>query len=121
MLIFSMSWTYFTYVFLRIDQVYSKLMATNQLDTMTKVYLGLVDVIFSIIIGVGFAQFVPITFQFKTFTILLAYTMVVGSWVGYHAAVKTSYKRPYRFFIDLILLYLYNYLIFFKTRKQLIL
>src|SRR5690348_362257 len=83
----------------------------NVLDAITKVYLDLVDIIFGIIIGVSFTQFVPLTLHFKTFTIILAYTMVVGSWVGYHAAMKSSYKGSYRFFIDLILLYLYNYLI----------
>jgi hypothetical protein len=44
--------------------------------------------------------------------VILAYTTVVASW--YHTAfVKKldSYQKPYRFVIDLILVYVYNYLI----------
>lgn len=81
---------------------------------VTQVYVGFIDVLFSVVVGISFAQFVPITLEFKSFTAILAYATVVASWVGYHKAFGSGsdkYKGPYRFVIDIILLYLYYYLI----------
>lgn len=81
---------------------------------VTQVYVGFIDVLFGVVVGVSFAQFVPITLEFKTFTAILAYATVVASWVGYHKAFRSGsddYIGPYRFVFDIILLYLYYYLI----------
>jgi hypothetical protein len=81
---------------------------------VTQVYIGFVDILFGVVVGISFAQFVPITLEFKTFTAILAYSTVVASWVGFHKGFKSGsddYKGPYRFVIDIILLYLYYYLI----------
>lgn len=81
---------------------------------VTQVYIGFIDVLFGVVVGISFAQFVPLTLEFKTFTAILAYATVVASWVGYHTAFRKGsddYSGPYRFVIDIILLYLYYYLI----------
>ena len=81
---------------------------------VTQVYVSFIDVLFGVVVGISFVQFVPITLEFKTFTALLAYATVVASWVGYHKALSNGsdkYIGPSRFVIDIILLYLYYYLI----------
>ncbi len=86
----------------------------NNTHQTTQVYTGFVDILFGVVVGFSFTQFLPITLEFKAFAVILAYATVVASWVGYHTAlVKGSdeYNKPYRFVIDLILLYSYNYLI----------
>lgn len=83
-------------------------------SNVTQVYVSFIEVLFGVVVGISFAQFVPITLESKTFTALLAYATVVASWVGYHKALRNGsddYIGPYRFVIDIILLYLYYYLI----------
>jgi hypothetical protein len=89
-------------------------MSENQSGGVTGVYISFVDVLFSVIVATSFTRFYPITLDFQTFTVILAYTTVVASWVGYHKDFLKGldkYVGPYRFVIDLILIYLYNYLI----------
>jgi hypothetical protein len=90
---------------------------SNNLPAITKIHLDLIDIVFGVIIGVSFTDFkqilVPIALKFETFTLLLAYVTVVGSWIGYHIAIdKKADTSVFRFITDLIILYLYFYLIY---------
>src|SRR5690349_564151 len=91
--------------------------AENKITITSKVYIGFIDVLFGVIVGVSFTDFrailVPIILKFETFTLLLAYVTVIGSWIGYHIAIENKPDRSvYRFIVDLIILYLYFYLIY---------
>lgn len=90
---------------------------------MSKIYLNLADVIFGVIIAASFIDFknilVPFTFSFETMMLLVAYIVVVLSWIGYHKAVaEKPHKNLLRFVIDLWLLFFYFYLIFTQEFKD---
>lgn len=81
----------------------------------TKIYLGIVDLVFAVVLG---ASFVSLnigslkSLSLQTATLAVAYGSIVLSWTGYHASVKAKpYKLPLRFWIDLIILYGYLLLI----------
>jgi hypothetical protein len=92
----------------------------SDLPPLTRIHLDLIDIVFGVIVGVSFTDFrdilVPISVKFETFTLLLAYVTVIGSWIGYHRAInKKPDESAVRFIIDLIILYLYFYLIYSIT------
>jgi hypothetical protein len=89
----------------------------TELPPLTRIHLDLIDIVFGVIVGVSFTDFreilVPISIKFETFTLLLAYVTVIGSWIGYHRAInRKPDESVVRFIIDLIILYLYFYLIY---------
>jgi Na+/H+ antiporter NhaD/arsenite permease-like protein len=88
---------------------------------LTRIHLDLIDIVFGVIVGVSFTDFrellVPFSIKFETFTLFLAYVTVIGSWIGYHRAInKETDEKPddsvVRLIIDLVILYLYFYLIY---------
>ena len=94
----------------------------NEVKEKSEVYVGLVDIIFAVIIGFSFVNpvnnilsmkySIPTAFSswFTAFTYLLVYTTMISNWVGYHRSIKAQpHQRPRRFFIDLIVLYIYVY------------
>ena len=57
-----------------------------ELPPLTRIHLDLIDIVFGVIVGVSFTDFreilIPISIKFETFTLLLAYVTVIGSWIG---------------------------------------
>lgn len=90
----------------------------------SKIYLPLIDIIFGVIIGASFislsknlvpvkSTLTPFYLDFEQFTIGTAYLIIILSWIFYHEAVKKREPQlNLRFAIDLILLYLYFYILF---------
>ncbi len=83
----------------------------------SELYELLLDVIFGMIIATSWNNnkailFDPNTFKFEAFTLLLVYVTVVAGWIGYHFIIKKRPDiNPYIFFIDLVILFLYWYLV----------
>jgi len=83
----------------------------------SETYVLAIEIIFGIIIAVGLldykAELVPITFDFETAMILVAFSTVMSSLVGYMYIIKKRYHRNLnRFVVDLILVYFYFQLIY---------
>jgi len=80
--------------------------------------LQLVDIIFGVIIGATMVtlapQLVPINLnEFDTWTIYVAFLIILLSWVFYHKAVHEQGLELNRLIIiDLLLLFLYFYILF---------
>lgn len=77
----------------------------------SKVYVGLIDVIFGIVIALSF-QGIPAAihswWSFSAVSLAVAYGMVVTSWVSYHASIrKQPHKTWFRFVLDLFLVFDY--------------
>jgi len=82
-------------------------------------YVAFIDVLFAVVIGQSFVLLLdkdyyklwfaePFTYAFGIFTIFLVYALVISSWVGYHQSIKAyPIQSIWRFFIDVILLFLY--------------
>jgi len=100
-------------------------MAVEEHKQISDIYLRLADVIFGVIIAASFFQFqddlVPFVFSFNTMMLLVAYIIVVLSWIGYHKAVEDKPHKDWsRFVIDLVLLFLYFQLIFTRNLEDFI-
>jgi len=83
----------------------------------SRMYIGLIDVVFGVVVGVSFMG-VPATWSsplsFRSISLIIAYAMVVLSWVGYHRAIGPKpHKAWFRFAIDLALLFVYFILVNF--------
>ena len=92
----------------------------------SEIYLRLADIIFGVIIAASFISFredlIPFDFSFRNMMLLVSYLIVVLSWVGYHKAVaEKPHKGWTRFAIDLVLLFLYFYLIFTENVEEFLL
>ena len=93
----------------------------KKIKEASKTYVGLVDVLFAVILGQSFALhrseqgFKPYITQplenaFVVATLLLAYGLVITSWIGYHKSVQAyPVRSPFRFVIDVSLLFLYYF------------
>ncbi len=93
-----------------------------------KVYINLVDILYAIVLAQGFVYLSSNSGFFSWITsgdiisiwnTLNAYTLVVGSWIRYHASVENYPEGSLRFVIDVILMFLY-YLAFVKASSALI-
>ena len=81
------------------------------------IYKLVIEIIFGVIIGVSFTDYhkelVPFSFSFETVMILTSYITVLVSLVGYMITInKREHKHAYRFWIDLVLVFLYYQLIY---------
>jgi hypothetical protein len=84
-------------------------------------YVSFIDVLFAVVLGQSFILLTskddygtwfmqPYANAFGLFTILLVYGLIISSWVGYHLSVETyPLQSIWRFFIDIILLFLYYF------------
>jgi len=87
------------------------------IDDRSGIYVIAIQIIFGVVIGVSLinynAELVPITFSFEQGMVLVAFSTVIASLVGYSISVKARPHRNFsRFVIDLILLYFYFQLIY---------
>lgn len=88
---------------------------------LSSTYVSFIDVLFAVVLGQSFILLTskddygtwfiqPYANAFGLFTILLVYGLIISSWVGYHQSVKTyPLQSIWRFFIDIILLFLYYF------------
>jgi hypothetical protein len=84
-------------------------------------YVRFIDILFAIVLGQSFSLLTseegfktwlnqPIDNAFEIATILLVYTLVITSWVGYHLSVRVyAINSVWRFIIDISLLFLYYF------------
>lgn len=83
----------------------------EQFKKLTKVYVGIVDLIFAVIIGASLVELGGAALSkglFTSYVLLVAYGTVVLSWTGYHVSLKDKpYKLPFRFWADLVILFFY--------------
>lgn len=80
--------------------------------SITKVYAMVNDVIFGFLITQSFLEYesilVPLSFSFNLFMLVFIYAAIVLSWVGYRKSImKKPYKGSIRFFVDLLILFIY--------------
>jgi len=83
----------------------------------SKIYVISIQIIFGVIIGASFIEYnlelVPISSDFESSFILVAYSTVFASLIGYSIVIKAQFhKNLFRFVIDIILMYLYFQLIY---------
>lgn len=83
----------------------------------SKVYVLTVQLLFGIVIGISFTDYVkvlvPFKFNFITGMILLSHATVLLSIVGYSFATKARYHKNFlRFPLDVLLLFLYYQLVY---------
>lgn len=88
-------------------------------NELSKIYVSLIDLLFAVVLGQSFVIISdknmlpswiadPITSMPLIFNVLLVYTLIITSWVGYHKSVnKLPIRSVYRFITDIILLFLY--------------
>jgi hypothetical protein len=88
---------------------------------LSTIYTSFVDILFAVVLAQSFILLADPTKGGKWFSdpvgnlltladVVLAYTLVVTSWVGYHRSVlNVPIKSIWRFFLDLVLLFLYWY------------
>jgi hypothetical protein len=85
----------------------------------SKIYVGLVDIVFGIILGESFLHITTVGVPLLTLrfaTLALAYGVVVSSWVGYHRSLRKQWHlMPWRFIIDLFVLFDYWVLVTFYS------
>jgi len=87
------------------------------IEDRSKIYVLAIQIIFGVIIGVSLINYsvelVPIAFSFEQAMVLIAFSTVMVSLIGYSITIKARPHRNFlRFVIDLILLYFYFQLIY---------
>src|SRR2546428_1323530 len=101
-----------------------------RIDPTSDSFVRLVDVIFGVIMAQGFVRYSEtITnpkFSLATGSLVLAYTTVILSWIGYHKSVigypyNTSVWSRIRLVSDVLILVLYSYLVFVAQTLQFVL
>lgn len=81
------------------------------------IYVLAIQVIFGVVIGVSLTgyhkELVPFSWDFEAAMILVTFSVVFASLIGYTIAIKARYHKNFiRFALDIILLYLYFQLIY---------
>jgi len=94
-------------------------MTSNNKD-LSEIYVRFVDILFAVVLATSFSTILspqglpnwlmnPLANITILGNVLLAYTLVITSWIGYHMSVsKLPIKSVWRFLIDILLLFLYN-------------
>lgn len=91
-----------------------------------EIYSGFIDILFAIVIAQSFVLLedkdwyrpyfeYPVINAFNITLILLVYTLIITSWIGYHESIIHHKETVYRFIIDILLLFLY-YLAFVSIK-----
>jgi len=90
-------------------------------DSGSRVALDFIDVLFAIVVGIGLERVIDKTWitrldfsELHLWLFVLANLIVIGSWIGYHGAMKSGLKSGVetkqalaRFLIDIVLLFQY--------------
>lgn len=88
---------------------------------LSKTYVSFIDILFAVVLGQSFVLLTskeyygtwfssPYVHAFGLLTLLLVYGLIISSWVGYHQSVRAyPLQSIWRFFIDIILLFLYYF------------
>jgi len=90
---------------------------SQQDNRSAQIYARITDTIFAVIMGLSFKEYywllAPPVPSFKLAVLLLGYSTVVVSRVGYHKSISSKpYRGSKRFLVDLWILYMYFVLTF---------
>lgn len=97
----------------------------NEDKKLTEIYERFVDILFAVVVGQSFVFLQsdlvvyiadPIGNLFEIATLILIYALIISSWIGYHLSLaKYPMIKPWRFFIDIWLLFVYYLVIIYST------
>lgn len=101
--------------------VHDEMASSKDSNQMADLYVRFVDILFAVVLAQSFTIISSPNglllwlsdinqHLLNLGSVFLVYTVVVTSWIGYHTSVaKLPIKSVWRFIIDIILLFLYNF------------
>jgi hypothetical protein len=90
-------------------------MANNEAET-SKNYVMFIDVLYAVVVGETIFTYGKELFNslsISTFALFVTYVSIISSFMFWHKAIsKFHHKRPYRFFVDIVVLVTYLGIVF---------
>lgn len=90
-------------------------MVNSEVDT-SKHYILFVDVLYAVVVGetiFAYGNELFSSLSISTFALVVTYVSIISSFIFWHSAIsKFPHKKPYRFFVDILVLITYLGIVF---------